>query len=44
LIGRVRITSVERSSAVADIIANSVPKGITILPGDKVIYKGESSE
>ncbi|MEO6848777.1 MAG: hypothetical protein ABI443_13620 [Chthoniobacterales bacterium] len=44
LIGRVRITSVERSTSVADIIANSVPKGISIMPGDKVIYKGDSSE
>ncbi|MEO8207338.1 MAG: hypothetical protein ABI615_14245 [Chthoniobacterales bacterium] len=39
LIGKVHITSVERSTSVADIVANSVPKGVTIQPGDKVIYQ-----
>jgi len=37
LIGKVRITSVEPSTSIADIVANSVPSGVTINPGDNVI-------
>lgn len=40
LIGRVRITSVEPSTSIADIVANSVPGGVSIQPGDNVIYQG----
>ncbi|MEO8206512.1 MAG: hypothetical protein ABI615_10050, partial [Chthoniobacterales bacterium] len=39
LIGKVRITSVERTTSIADIVSNSVPKGVTVQPGDKVIYQ-----
>lgn len=42
LVGKVRVTSVEPSSSIADIIANSVPKGVSIQPGDKVIYQSAS--
>lgn len=38
LIGKVRITSVEPSTSIADIVANSVPQGTSIAPGDHVIY------
>ena len=38
LIGKVRVTSVEPSTSIADIVANSVPQGTTISPGDDVIY------
>ena len=38
LIGKVRVTSVEPSTSIADIVANSVPQGATISPGDSVIY------
>jgi DNA repair exonuclease SbcCD ATPase subunit len=38
-IGKVRVTSVERSTSIADIVANSVPQGTTISPGDDVIYQ-----
>ncbi|MEO6053213.1 MAG: hypothetical protein ABIP97_04305 [Chthoniobacterales bacterium] len=41
-IGKVHITSVERSTSVADIVSNSVPKGLTVQPGDKVIYQKSS--
>ncbi|MFV0414893.1 MAG: hypothetical protein ACK5NG_00845 [Chthoniobacterales bacterium] len=41
LIGKVRITSVEPSTAIADIVANSVPSGVSIEPGDQVIYAAE---
>jgi len=39
LMGKVRITSVEPSTSIADIVANSVPRGVTIQPGDHVIYQ-----
>ena len=38
-IGKVRVTSVEPSTSIADIVANSVPQGATISPGDDVIYQ-----
>ncbi|MDX2079742.1 MAG: hypothetical protein SFU53_03075 [Terrimicrobiaceae bacterium] len=38
-IGKVRVTSVEPSTAIADIVSNSVPRGIAIQPGDNVIYQ-----
>jgi len=39
LIGKVRVTSVEPSTSIADIVSNSVPQGIVINPGDRVIYQ-----
>ena len=39
LVGKVRITSVEPSTSIADIVANSVPRGLSIQPGDNVIYQ-----
>jgi uncharacterized protein (DUF3084 family) len=39
LIGKVRVTSVEPSTSIADIVANSVPQGASIAPGDDVIYQ-----
>ncbi len=38
-IGKVRVTSVEPSTSIADIVANSVSQGATISPGDDVIYQ-----
>lgn len=37
LIGKVRVTSVEPSTSVADIVSNSVPGGLTVQPGDQVV-------
>lgn len=39
-IGRVRITSIEPSTSIADIVPGSVRKGVTIQPGDAVVYEG----
>lgn len=39
LVGKVRITSVEPSTSIADIVANSVPSGTVISPGDNVIFQ-----
>jgi len=38
MIGRVKITSVEPSTSIADIVADSVPKGQRVLPGDRVVF------
>jgi len=43
-LGKVRITSVEPSTSIADIVANSVPRGLNIQPGDHVIYRSVDSE
>jgi myosin heavy subunit len=43
-IGKVRITSVEPSTSIADIVANSISAGLTIQPGDTVIYMGPGEE
>lgn len=40
-IGRVKITTVEATQAVADIIVSSFQKGVYIQPGDDVIYTGD---
>lgn len=44
LIGKVRITSVEPSTSIADIVANSVPGGVTVQPGDNVIYQAVETQ
>ena len=38
MIGKVRITSVEPATSVADIDVSSVPAGVQIMPGDRVIF------
>jgi len=39
-IGKVRITSVEPSTSVADIIPGSLARGVRVQPGDQVIFTG----
>jgi Skp family chaperone for outer membrane proteins len=41
-LGKVRVTSVEPSTSIADIVANSVPAGIAVQPGDRVIYQSSN--
>jgi len=43
MIGKIRITSVEKSNSIADIVSGSVPSGLKIQPGDTVIYTGRPS-
>ena len=43
LIGRIRISSVEPSTAIGDIISSSLARGVQVQPGDVVIYAGSSS-
>jgi septal ring factor EnvC (AmiA/AmiB activator) len=40
MVGRVRITSVEPSQSIADIIPNTVPAGVSVQPGDTVVFTG----
>ncbi len=40
MVGRVRVTSVEPSQSIADIVPASVPPGFAVQPGDRVIYPG----
>jgi hypothetical protein len=42
MVGKVRVTSVEPSTSIADIIPGSVPAGVRVQPGDRVIYPGAS--
>lgn len=44
LIGKVRITSVEPSTSIADIVSNSIRGPFTVQPGDTVIYSGPSGD
>jgi small-conductance mechanosensitive channel len=44
LVGKVRITSVEPSTSIADIVPNSIRGSLAVQPGDTVIYSGPSEE
>ena len=44
LIGKVRITSVEPSTSIADIVPNSVRGSLSVQPGDSVIYAGPAED
>jgi hypothetical protein len=43
LIGKIRISSVEPSTAIGDIISSSLERGVQVQPGDTVIYAGTNS-
>ncbi len=40
LIGKAVITSVERGQCIADVVLDSVPRGVRIQPGDTVVFPG----
>jgi len=42
LIGKIRVSSVEPSTAIGDIISGSLARGVQVQPGDIVIYAGSS--
>ena len=42
-IARLRITSVEPSTSIADVLPGSVRRGVTVQPGDTVIFEGTRS-
>lgn len=41
-IGKVRITTVDANTSIADILPGTLARGVTIQPGDKVIYEGRT--
>jgi predicted nucleic acid-binding Zn-ribbon protein len=43
LIGKIRISSVEPSTAIGDIVTSSLARGVQVQPGDIVIYAGSNS-
>ena len=43
LIGKVRISSVEPTTSIGDIVTSSLPRGVQVLPGDTVIYAGSTN-
>ncbi|HKR54226.1 MAG TPA: hypothetical protein VJR93_07760 [Chthoniobacterales bacterium] len=43
IIGKIRISSVEPSTAIGDILGNSLARGVQVQPGDIVIYAGSNS-
>jgi len=43
LIGKIRISSVEPTTSIGDIITNSLARGVQVQPGDTVIYGGNAS-
>jgi hypothetical protein len=43
-IAKVRVTSIETSKAIADVIPGSVREGVTVQPGDRVVYQGSRTE
>ena len=40
MIGKIKVTTVEPSTSIADIVPGSVPKGMSVQPGDSVIFEG----
>jgi hypothetical protein len=43
LIGKIRISSVEPTTAIGDIVTSSLARGVQVQPGDIVIYAGSTS-
>lgn len=43
LIGKIRVSSVEPSTAIGDIITSSLERGVQVQPGDTVVYAGTNS-
>ena len=42
-VARLRVTSVEPSTSIADVIPGSVRRGVSVQPGDTVIFEGRAS-
>jgi hypothetical protein len=43
LIGKLRISSVEPTTSIGDIITNSLARGVQVQPGDTVVYAGTTN-
>lgn len=40
-LGKIRVSSVEPSTSIADILVRTVPRGLSVMPGDRVIYQAQ---
>jgi len=43
LVGRLKVTSVDPSTSIADVVPGSIPRGDFIRPGDTVIFSGSTT-
>lgn len=43
VIGKIRISSVEPTTSIGDIITNSLARGVQVQPGDTVVYAGSTN-
>jgi hypothetical protein len=43
LIGKIRVSTVEPSTAIGDIVTSSLARGVQVQPGDIVVYAGTNS-
>lgn len=43
LIGKIRISSVEPTTSIGDIVTSSLPRGVEVQPGDTVVYAGNTN-
>ena len=43
MIGKIRISSVEPTTSIGDIISNSLARGVQVQPGDTVVYAGNNN-
>jgi hypothetical protein len=43
MVGRLKITSVEPATSIADIIPGSVARGDSVQPGDRIVFAGRSN-
>ncbi len=43
LIGKIRISSVEPTTSIGDIVSNSLARGVQVQPGDTVVYAGNNN-
>ena len=43
-IAKVRVTSINASSSIADVLPGSVRKGVTVQPGDSVVFEGARNQ
>jgi len=41
MIGKVKVTTVEPTQAIADVLPGTIPRGESVQPGDTVIYQGD---
>jgi hypothetical protein len=43
MIGKIRISSVEPTTSIGDIVTSTLPRGVEVQPGDTVVYAGNTN-